>query len=277
MSESRPASVRELWAARYRDEREGAAHDANDTLLTLLSHRSVRAFQPRELPSGILETAIAAAQSASTSSNLQMWSVIAVSDPERKRQLAALSGHQKHIEQAPLFLAWVLDQSRLRRIGATRGQAADGLDYLETFVVGAIDTALAAQNAAVAFESFGLGIVYIGGLRNHPQQVADVLGLPPASVALFGMCVGYPDHGQLPAIKPRLPLEAVLHRERYDSSQENALIGTYDRRVADYLHERGAKADAWSATVVERVAGPDALGGRDRLREALAERAFKLR
>ena len=68
-----------------------------------------------------------------------------------------------------------------------------GLDYLEPFIVGIIDTALAAQSAAIALESLGLGFVYIGAMRNHPEEVAAELGLPPHVMALFGMCVGYPD------------------------------------------------------------------------------------
>ncbi|WP_028536435.1 NADPH-dependent oxidoreductase [Paludibacterium yongneupense] len=277
MSDSSQDPIRELWNTRYRDACPDAQLAGNETVLSLLAHRSIRSYLAEEVPENVLAAALAAAQSASTSSNLQMWSVIAIADPARKARLAALSGGQKHIEQAPLFLAWVLDQSRLRRLGEAQGKPTEGLDYLETFVVGAVDTTLAAQNAAVAFESFGLGIVYIGGMRNHPEQVAAELALPPGSMVLFGMCVGYPDQAHLTGIKPRLPLAAVLHRERYDSGKEAGLIADYDRRVADYLRERGANGDHWSATVVDRVGGPQSLGGRDRLREALAERAFKLR
>ncbi|WP_316436649.1 nitroreductase family protein [Leptolyngbya sp. NK1-12] len=70
----------------------------NDSLTTLLSHRSVRAYRPDPLPAGTLEILIAAAQSASTSSNLQTWSVIAVEEAARKQRLSQLANHQSYIQ-----------------------------------------------------------------------------------------------------------------------------------------------------------------------------------
>ncbi len=277
MAVDEEGALRALWAARYRDRQIPDAPVAtNEVVRNLLEHRSVRSYLQRRVPDDVLVAAIAAAQSASTSSNLQAWSVVAVTDPERKARLAAFSGKQRHVEEAPLFLAWVLDLSRLRRAGESTGKRTDGLDYLESFVVGAVDTTLAAQNAAVAFESFGLGMVYIGGMRNRPEAVAQELGLPESSMVLFGMCVGYPDPDRLPAIKPRLPQAVVLHREQYDVSAERDSIGAYDRRVSDYLNERGDAGGTWTGAAVERVRGPESLSGRDRLRDALSELAFKL-
>jgi hypothetical protein len=84
----------------------------SDTLATLLSHRSIRAYLPDALPPGTLEVLIAAAQSASTSSNLQTWSVVAVEDANRKEELSKLTNNQAHIRQSPLFLVWLADLAR---------------------------------------------------------------------------------------------------------------------------------------------------------------------
>ena len=75
----------------------------NETIATLLDHRSVRGFLPDPVPAGTLETLIAAAQSAATSSNMQLWSAIAVTDPAKRKVLAEIAGDQKHIEQCPLY------------------------------------------------------------------------------------------------------------------------------------------------------------------------------
>ena len=107
--------LRPLLHARYRERTDWAA-PANPVLETVLSHRSVRAFLPDRLPEGTLETLVAAAQSASSSSNLQVWSVAAVEDEARKARLAALAGGQKHIIEAPLFLVWLIDFDRLTRL-----------------------------------------------------------------------------------------------------------------------------------------------------------------
>lgn len=211
------ASAEQLLHARYRD---GAvpAGPWNEVIATILAHRSVRAFLRDPLPEGTLERLVAAAQSASTSSNLQTWSVIAVEHPERKARLAELGAGQQHIEVCPLYLVWCVDHSRLYLAASERQIVLGGLDYLKPFVVGVVDAALAAQNAGIAAKSLGLGFVYIGAMRNHPEQVAAVQGLPPHVMALFGMCIGYPDPDRPGDIKPRLPQSSVLHREEYSAA-----------------------------------------------------------
>lgn len=108
---------------------------------------------PDPLPPGTLEILVAAAQSASSSSNLQTWSVVAVEDAQRKEKLSPLAGNQEHIRQSPVLLVWLADLARLTHVAESRGLPHEGLDYLEMFLTAAIDASLAAQNATVAAES----------------------------------------------------------------------------------------------------------------------------
>ena len=140
----------------------------NATIASLLEHRSVRGYKPDPVPPGTLETLIAAAQSAATSSNMQWCSAIAITDPARKKVLAEIAGGQKHIEECPLFIAWVADMARNQGISAEQQIEFACMPWLETFMVACIDVALAAQNAVVAAESLGLSTVYIGAMRNDP-------------------------------------------------------------------------------------------------------------
>jgi nitroreductase len=243
----------------------------------LLAHRSVRAYRPDPLPEGTLEVLVAAAQSASTSSNLQVFSVVAVEDAERRARLAVLAGNQAHVRQAPLLLAWIADLSRIAGSAERQGREAEGLDYLEALLLGVIDAALAAQNAAVALESLGLACCYIGGLRNRPLEVAAELGLPPRSFAVFGMCVGYEDPARPAAVKPRLPQAAVLHRERYAAAAAAHAIADYDAVMGRFYASQGLPQPDWSRHVVNRVATPASLHGREALTEALMQRGFRLR
>jgi nitroreductase len=250
--------------ARYGDP--GAALGVHNEVLGLqLAHRSVRKFTGRGVSDDELSALIAAAQSAPTSSNLQPWSVIAVRDPERKARLAELAGRQGFIEQAPLFLVWVADLSRARRLAARAGTEVHATDYLETTLIGFVDTALAAQNAVVAAASLGLGSVFVGAIRNRPEEVAAELGLPPHAVATFGLAVGEPDPAERADIKPRLPRDAVLHHERYDVDAADAHIGTYDERLAAY-HSRFGLAGDWSGRVLARLKGTESMAGRHALR-----------
>lgn len=255
-----------------------SGHPWSATLDQLLAHRSVRAFSDAPLPPGTLEVLVAAAQSASTSSNLQAFSLVAVEDPARKDRLATLARNQAHVREAPLFLAWIADLSRIDAIAQAAGRPAEGLDFLEAFLIGALDAALAAQNAAVALESIGLSCCFIGALRNRPLEVAAELGLPERSVALFGMCVGHADAAARPAlVKPRLPQSLVLHRERYDASAAPAQVAHYDAVMGRFYAGEGLPQPDWSLHVAARLAGPAALHGREHLVAVLNERGFRLR
>jgi len=267
-----------LARQRYRREDAPIPFAWNDTFETILSHRSVRAYLPDPLPEGTIETLVAAAQSASTSSNLQLWSVVAVEDAARKARLAALAGGQKHIVQAPLLLVWLVDLARIGTIAQERGSAAEGLTYLESFVVGAVDVSLAAQNAVIALESLGLGCVYIGAMRNKPVEVAKELGLPPNVMALFGLVVGYPDPAVPGGIKPRLPQEAVLHREQYTwGPAQSAAVESYNARLRGFQAEQKMPLQDWTELVLNRVRNAPTLSGRDKLREALTTLGFGLK
>jgi len=253
--------------SRYGDA-DAALDVHNPTLATQLAHRSVRKFTSEPVTDAQLQAMVAAAQSAATSSNLQPWSVIAVRDHARKARLAVLAAEQQFIDDAPLLLVWVADLGRARRLAQRAASPLDGADYLETTIIGFIDTALAAQNAVVAAESLGLGTVFVGAVRNHPEEIAAELALPAHAVAAFGLAVGTPDPTENAGIKPRLPQAAVLHHEHYDAGAADAHIDVYDGRLAAYNHRFGLPGN-WTERVLARLAGPQSLSGRHRLREHL--------
>lgn len=266
----------QAWHQRYRADLAQAPERWNDTLDVLMAHRSVRRYLPQPVSDATLQTVIAAAQSASTSSNLQVWSVVAVRDSGRKARLAEFCGNQRHVAEAPLFLVWLADYARLRQVAADQGAPLEGQDYLEAAVMGCVDAALAAQNAMTAAESLGLGGVYIGGIRNRPEDVAAELHLPDGIVPVFGMCLGYPDPAEAAEIKPRLPQPAVLHLETYDLDTQLAQVAEYEARISAFYHEQDM-AHSWVSRVLKRLAGPQSLTGRHRLREAWEKLGFKMR
>ena len=249
----------------------------NATLDQLLDHRSVRAFTDQPLSEGTLQTLIAAAQSASTSSNLQVWSVVAVQDGERKARLSALAGNQASIRQAPLFLVWLADLSRVSRVAAQQEVELQALPYLESLLLGTIDAALAAQNAVVALESLGLGSVYIGAIRNDIEAVAGELQLPAHVYPVFGLCVGHPSPERPAKVKPRLPQQAVLHLETYSLQAEPQALADYDQRLGAFYQREGLQASGWSEQVVNRLRSVDSLHGREALVEELNRMGFGLR
>lgn len=261
---------------RYATQPQPASIQWNDAIATILNHRSVRAYLPKPLPQDTIETLIAAAQSAPSSSNLNLWSVIAVTDRAIKGELAVLARNQRHIDEAPLLLLWIADLARTRAIGDREGLATDGLDYLDTFVTAAVDVSLAAQNAVIAAESLGLGTVYIGALRNHPENVAALVNLPPRAVVMFGLVVGWPDPDRPTAVKPRPAQPALLHHDRHSDAAEAETVAAYDVASRKFQESQGLPATGWKASVLARTANAAALGGRDRLRETLGALGFPL-
>jgi nitroreductase len=265
-----------LLRQRNRDNAAAPAH-WNDTIATILNHRSVRGFLPETLPEGTLELLVAAAQSASTSSNLQVWSVVAVREPERKARIATLAGNQQFIRDAPLMLMWLADLNRINQIAADRQTQAEATHYTEAFILGVVDAALAAQSAFIAAESIGLGAVYVGAVRNHPEEIAAELNLPPHVFAVFGMAVGYPDPAKDTGIKPRLPQEIVLHNEQYDATLKRDAVERYNGVARDFMREQGMKEQDWTLQATNRLKDVPAMHGRDRMKEALRNLGFELR
>jgi nitroreductase len=259
--------------ARYGDP-SFSVEVGNETIDLLLRHRSVRRFLDEPVTDAQLRTLVAAAQSAPTSSNLQSWSVVAVREPERKARLAELAANQRFIEQAPLFLIWLADLGRARRLAARHDAPLGAADYLESTFLGFLDAALAAQNAIVAAESLGLGTVCVGGIRNHPVEVAAELELPPHTFAVVGLAVGVPDPAERAGVKPRLPQRAVLHEETYDAADHG--VGEYDRTLTAYNLAHGLDG-AWTERVLARLAGPQSMAGRDTIRDSLEKLGFPSR
>lgn len=233
----------------------------------LMAHRSVRSFSSQPLPEGLLEKAIAAGQAGSTSSYMQTVSVVAVSRQETRAKLAEIAG-QGFLADAPVILCFIADLSRAARVGDAMKEDLFALPMLDNFLASCTDCAIFAQNVALALQSSGLGICFIGNLRNEPVEIARLLGLPPRAVALFGMCVGY-EQGTPTGQRPRLPREVVLHREVYGNAQEEALIDGYDAAVSAHEASQGRPRTTWRERHAMRFASYEYLSGRDRLRQQL--------
>jgi nitroreductase len=274
--ETAPMTV-DLLRRRYGSDQPASTAEWNTALEAILSHRSVRTYLPKPVPESVLQLIVAAAQSAPTSSSLQAWSVVAVEDPERRKKLAELASPNPQIISAPLFLVWIADLSRLRKITAKQGRTGEGLDYLESFLLATIDATLAAQNALVALESLGFGTCYIGGIRNHPAEVGELLGLPPEAFAVFGMTVGYPDPAVETEVKPRLPQSVVFHREQYQAAPPEADLSTYEHTMRSFQTGQGMAVRGWTSVVASRIADAPALKGRHVLLDVVRRMGFKVK
>ena len=274
-------TLKTLLEARYgtsdpiRNEDDSATLDP--TLETLLAHKSVRNFSSEPLPAGTLERIIGAAQSAASSSNLQAWSVVSVENPTLREEIRPLCGGQEFIRDAPLYLVFCADLSRLTDVAHLTETPGVALDYLEMFLLAVIDATLAAQNATVAAEAMGLGICYNGGARNHPRELAEKLKLPPRVFAVFGLAIGVPAETDSSTVKPRLPLSEVLFTDTYVTEHRPERLADYDATMQRFYTEQKMNVTGgWTEHSGKRVATTAALNGRDTIKAMLAEMGFPL-
>lgn len=228
----------------------------NETIETILKHRSVRHFKDKPLDHDQVAAIVKSAQAASTSSFIQAYTIIGVTDQHKKQVLAELAGNQAYVAENGHFFVFCADLHRHKIVGEMENaDLDDSIENTEKFMVGVIDAALAAQNAALAAESMGLGICYIGGIRNNLQGVKEVLKTPEHVLPLFGLAVGYPD--QDTEIKPRLPYEHIYMENEYEQDQNifESQLREYNRLIAEYYRERtgGKREDTWTGQMAKML------------------------
>lgn len=249
-------------------EADSLIRSGNAIIDHMLMHRSIRRFTAEPVAEGDMKTAIAAAQSAATSSNLQSWSVVKISDPTHKREVNRLCGNQGQIDEAPLMLVWLADQSRNYAIGQAYDTPLEAFDYFESMMLGIVDTCIAAQNAALAFEALGYGTCFIGAVRNNAETLSSLLKLPDRCVPVTGLVVGRPHPRHDTDIKPRLSQDVVVHDEVYRVADAEE-ISAYDRIMSRFQNKQGMSPHGWSGAVASRLGTKAALHGRDRYMEFL--------
>lgn len=195
----------------------------------LLQHRSIRKYKADAVSDEMLNEILEAGTRASTTGNMQLYSVVVTRDAASKARLAPLHFNQGMVNQAPVFLTICADLNRFNRWCELR-QADAGYDNLLWVVNGIIDASLFAQNICIAAESKGLGICYLGTPLYNAPEIIEALNLPKGVIPVTAISLGYPDHE--PGLTDRLPLSAIVHHETY---RENT-----DERINDMYREKEA-------------------------------------
>ncbi|WP_275899643.1 oxygen-insensitive NADPH nitroreductase [Bacillus piscicola] len=235
----------------------------------LKSHVSVRKYTDEPISDETLHDMITAAQSAASSHFVQAYSMIDVVDPEKREQLAELSKNPVQFKGAARAFVFCADLKRLEHAAAKHGKQIEG-STTENFVVSVIDTALFAQNFVTAAESKGYGICYIGGVRNNPGPISEVLELPDYVIPLFGLTIGVPATKN--AVKPRLPVNAILHTDRYQEEKYEGILDEYDAILRAYYESRASNQK--SATWTENMADYLSQARREHMKDFIQSKGF---
>lgn len=214
-----------LLKARFGTDMPGA--EVPDAVAPLLDRRVTRRYAEDDIPDGLLDGLLAAAQSAPAKSDLQQYSVVVMRDRTRIKQIADWIGSMDWIATAPVFLVWCGDMRRGQRLCEMHGMPHAN-NNLDTFLNTAVDCALAMAQFMAAADAVGLGTCPISYVRSHIERVSPLLRLPAGVYPVAGLTVGWPVFRR--PVSMRLPQAVVVHRETYDDSALPDHIAAYDER-----------------------------------------------
>lgn len=216
----------------------------------LRSHSSVRKYTGEQIPKEKVIELVKTAQMAASSHFVQAYSLIWVTDEEKKQKLAELTKNEFQFKTAGASFLFCVDFKRLQAAGQKHGVDIVA-DSAENVLVGVVDVGIFAQNFVIAAEAEGYGICYIGGARNNPAEISELFNLPEYVFPLFAMTIGTPTKRN--ETKPRLPVAAILHENGYDTDKYNTLLEEYDQIMEDYYASRSAnqKTANWTKQMAD--------------------------
>ena len=214
----------------------------NEVIRQLAARKSVRVFEDREIDEEIVRKILDSATQAPTAGNQQLYTILRITDREKLLRLSESCDHQPFIAEGKLVLVFCADC--LKWYEAYRyGNCEPRKPGAGDLMLAVVDTAIAAQNAVVAAESYGIGSCYIGDILENIEEQRDILGLPeyvmPAAMLVFG----YPTQQQKDSEKPpRTPLDHVVYENTYPELDEEEVRGMLECKCRGGAYEDWIKA-----------------------------------
>lgn len=225
----------------------------NEMIKRQLEHRTIREFEPKQLPQEVLDTLLEVARRTASSTGMQATSVIRVMDPEKKKAIATVC-NQEYIARMPELMIFIVDQYRNTEILKNKGVNPGESNDMDRFFSAFTDACLTAQNMVNAAESMDLGTVYLGSILNDSEKICEILGLPDLTFPVLGLGIGYPN--QAPQLKPRMNMKLRVFEDTYEK-KENYMeeIKEYDEEMKEYydVRDMSRRVDSFSDQVVTRM------------------------
>ena len=170
-------------------------------------HVTIRKFKEKDITEDLLEKIIYSGTRASTTGNMQVYSVIITKERYMKERLAPLHFNQPVAVKAPVLLTFIADFNRFSK-WCEHNKANPGYSNFLSFYTASIDALLVAQNDCIAAESEGLGICYLGTTTYNAKEIIELMNLPQLTFPVTTVALGYPD--EEPGLTDRLPLEGII-------------------------------------------------------------------
>ena len=162
-----------------------------DTLRCIRTRREVRDYLDKPVPQESVQQILEAGRLAPSSKNSQPWHFIVIRNKDTLRRISDLTPTGKHIAQAPLAIAILMDGAKLPEIDGTR----------------------AAQNMVLAAWSLGIGSCWITNF--YDDGVKELLQVPQRMKLVTVMPFGYPTEPMTNRKKNRKPMSEIVHEEKF--------------------------------------------------------------
>jgi nitroreductase/FMN reductase (NADPH)/FMN reductase [NAD(P)H] len=214
----------------------------NPILESLKSRKSVRVYEDRAISGEMKEAILQAAAEAPTAGCQQLYTILDITDQALKDALSVTCDHQPFIARAPMVLVFCADCKKWYDAFVDAGcdPREPGVGDLMLAVT---DTAIAAQNAVVAAESFGIGSCYIGDIMENCEEQRKLLHLPPYVFPAVMLVFGWPTVQQLEREKPqRCSLKHIVHENTYRSMDKTELDEMFAYKAKSQTYEQWCKA-----------------------------------
>jgi nitroreductase len=190
----------------------------------LNKHVTIRKFKDKAIDPKLLDRILYSGTRASTTGNMQVYSIVVTTQEKQKKALAPFHFNQPAAVNAPVLLTFVADFNRFSK-WCEMNNAGPGYSNFISFFTAAIDALLVAQNVCVAAENEGLGIVYLGTTTYNAREIITALELPKLTFPVTTVALGIPDES--PGLTDRLPLDSIVHTEKYHNPTEQQINEWY--------------------------------------------------
>ena len=207
------------------------------------TRRTIRRYADRPVSDELLENILERAMRAPTCGNMQLYSVVVNRDPEMKKLLAPTHFNQPTVAGCSALLTICADFNRFTR-WCKLSDADPGFDNPLSFLNAATDAIIYAQQIVTIAEMEGLGTCWLGTVLYNADKIAEILELPDLTIPVACLTVGWP--AEEPPLVERLPLKAVMHKEKYRKDSDEEIIELFKAKDdfpdnAKYIAESGKK------------------------------------
>lgn len=197
----------------------------NETLKIIDQRRSTRVYLDKEISKEDKKIILEAAINAPTAGNMLLYSIIDVTEQEKKDKLSVLCDNQPFIKNGKMVLVFVSNSKKWYDV-YNQINAKDLKPSISDFYLSMADAHIAAENAVIAAESLGIGSCYIGDIVENYEEMKELLNLPKYINPICMLVFGYKQEKEISRAK-RFKLEDVVFENNFEEKSYETFLNKF--------------------------------------------------